>query len=254
MTERDQELPKGTWQLTASGIGWTSIETTPTTRDTVSEPLALYMFGRTLTENPRFLGSLKQYYMDTIAYQGAMQFFPRFLEGYLFSKTTRDGQALKELIAILKSAMTKPDGGWEEDESLRKITLMYHMIESSRESNYWTSNIIVQALIGIWFAAAHQPWVVSLFHLFPSSSIPLLRSYGTDNGKQNLDFAFLELCQRPEYVDLIRQEISGKATLDAKTIGNEMPILDSFLKESMRLNPMDDRMFYASLVLTTRAS
>ena len=70
-------------------------------RDTASDPLALYMFGRTLSmlpysynqsmfradlvtqaENPKFMGSLKRYYMDTIAYQGAMQFFPRFLEGY----------------------------------------------------------------------------------------------------------------------------------------------------------------------------
>ncbi|KAI4224898.1 MAG: hypothetical protein L6R36_004324 [Xanthoria steineri] len=195
--------------------GWTSIETTPTMRDTASDPLALYMFGRTLTENPKFLASLKKYYMDTIAYQGAMQFFPRFLEGYMFSRTTQDGQALKDLITMLKDAMGKPDGGWEEDESLKRITLMYHMIDASRDSSYWTPNIVVQALIGIWFAAAHQPWV-------------------------NLDFAFLELCQRPEYIDLIRHEISSKATLDATTISNEMPVLDSFLKESMRLNPMDD--------------
>ncbi|KAL8993989.1 MAG: hypothetical protein Q9169_005935 [Polycauliona sp. 2 TL-2023] len=145
--------------------GWTSIETTPTMRDTASDPLALYMFGRTLTENPLFLGSLKKYYRDTIAYQGAMQFFPRFLEGYMFSKTTDNGQALKDLTVMLKDAMKKPDGGWEQDESLKK---------------------------------------------------------------------------RPEYVNLIREEISDKSTLDAKTVGNEMPILDSFLKESMRLNPMDD--------------
>ncbi|KAI4217027.1 MAG: hypothetical protein LQ349_009069, partial [Xanthoria aureola] len=145
-------------------------------------------------ENPKFLASLKR---------------------YMFSRTTQDGQALKDLITMLKDAMRKPDGGWEEDESLKRITLMYHMIDASRDSSYWTPNIVVQALIGIWFAAAHQPWV-------------------------NLDFAFLELCQRPEYIDLIRQEISSKATLDATTISNEMPMLDSFLKESMRLNPMDD--------------
>ncbi|KAI4267853.1 MAG: hypothetical protein LQ337_008153, partial [Flavoplaca oasis] len=138
----------------------------------------------------------------------------------MFSKTTRDGQALKDLIVMLKEAMTKPDGGWEKDESLKRVGLpalppvpQCQLFETNR--SYWTPNIIVQALIGIWFAAAHQPWV-------------------------NLDFAFLELCQRPESADLIRQEISNKTTLDAKTIGNDMPILDSFLKESLRLNPMDD--------------
>ncbi|KAL8757875.1 MAG: hypothetical protein Q9199_001883, partial [Rusavskia elegans] len=107
-------------QIVINRPGWTSIETTPTMRDTASDPLALYMFGRTLAENPKFLASLKRYYMDTIAYQGAMQFFPRFLEGYMFSKTTKDGQALKDLIVMLKDAMTQPDGGWEKDESIKR--------------------------------------------------------------------------------------------------------------------------------------
>ena len=66
-------------------------------------------------------------------------------------------------------------------------------------------------------------------------------SYSLTNILQNLDFAFLELCQRPEYLDPIRKEIANTATLDVNTISNEMLILDSFLKESMRLNPMDDR-------------
>lgn len=41
----------------------------------------------------------------------------------MFSKTTRDGQALKDLIVMLKEAMTKPDGGWEKDESLKRVGL-----------------------------------------------------------------------------------------------------------------------------------
>ncbi|KAI4267854.1 MAG: hypothetical protein LQ337_008154 [Flavoplaca oasis] len=77
----EQVLEKAIANGKVSRDGWTSIQTTPTMRDTASDPLALYMFGRTLTEDPEFMGSLRRYYMDTIAYQGAMQFFPRFLEG-----------------------------------------------------------------------------------------------------------------------------------------------------------------------------
>lgn len=39
----------------------------------------------------------------------------------MFSRTTQDGQALKDLITMLKDAMGKPDGGWEEDESLKRV-------------------------------------------------------------------------------------------------------------------------------------
>lgn len=41
----------------------------------------------------------------------------------MFSKTTQDGQALKDLIVMLKDAMAKPDGGWEKDESLKQVLL-----------------------------------------------------------------------------------------------------------------------------------
>ena len=39
----------------------------------------------------------------------------------MFSRTTQNGQALKDLITMLKDAMRKPDGGWEEDESLKRV-------------------------------------------------------------------------------------------------------------------------------------
>ena len=39
----------------------------------------------------------------------------------MFSRTTEDGQALKDLIIMLKDAMGKPDRGWEEDESLKRV-------------------------------------------------------------------------------------------------------------------------------------
>ena len=50
----------------------------------------------------------------------------------MFSRTTEDGQALKNLIIMLKDAMGKPDGGWEEDESLKRVlsppsSLMLHV-------------------------------------------------------------------------------------------------------------------------------
>ena len=88
------------------------------------------------------------------------------------------------------------------------------MLEASKDSNFWTPFAVAQALLGIWFAASHQPWI-------------------------NLHFMFLELCTRREYVELIRSEIEDrKGCLNHDAIC-QLPILDSFIKESVRLNPLD---------------
>lgn len=58
------------------------------------------------------------------------------------------------------------------------------------------------------------------------------------DGIQNLHFILLELCSRPEFVDLIRQETERQEKLDCATISS-LPILDSFITEPVRLNPLD---------------
>lgn len=55
---------------------------------------------------------------------------------------------------------------------------------------------------------------------------------------KNLHFVFLELCVRPEFIDLLRDEIESKTTLDFESI-SQLPILDSFIKEAVRVNPLD---------------
>ena len=60
---------------------------------------------------------------------------------------------------------------------------------------------------------------------------------------QNLHFVLLELCARPEYVEMIRHEIEAAGELDYDSI-NQLPILDSFIKESVRSNPLDKGQSY----------
>lgn len=46
------------------------------------------------------------------------------------------------------------------------------------------------------------------------------------------------MCARPDYADILRKEISSMEQFDYETITN-LPILDSFIKEAVRLNPLD---------------
>ena len=51
----------------------------------------------------------------------------------------------------------------------------------------------------------------------------------------------VELGARPEYVEMIYNEIQSVGSLNYENI-DRLPILDSFAKESVRLNPLDKRM------------
>jgi cytochrome P450 len=82
-------------------------------------------------------------------------------------------------------------------------------------NEYWTPDIMAQSLLGIWFAASHQPWM-------------------------NLHFVLLELCTRPDYQTSLRNEILQAGELSYDRL-EQLPLLDSFIKETMRLNPLDTR-------------
>jgi len=89
------------------------------------------------------------------------------------------------------------------------------MTELNPDPEYWTPPMLAQAILGIWFAAAHQPWM-------------------------NLDFIMLQLCSRPDYVEELRSEIDDMKPSCYDDIV-KLPLLDSFVKEVVRTTPLDSR-------------
>ena len=63
---------------------------------------------------------------------------------------------------------------------------------------------------------------------------------------KSLTFAIHNLCKYPEYLEPLRLEITQNST--GKYLDNceNLPLLDSFLKESARTNPLDSRKSGAS--------
>jgi len=94
------------------------------------------------------------------------------------------------------------------------------MVELNPDPGYWTPAILAQAILGIWFAAAHQPWM-------------------------NLDFIVLALCTNPDCVEDMRTEIGDPTLLDYGDV-ESLPLLDSFIKEAVRTTPLDDRKSFPS--------
>lgn len=92
---------------------------------------------------------------------------------------------------------------------------MHNMIEMTKESGYWTPELLSQSLLGIWFAASHQPWM-------------------------NLHFVIVELCNRQDWQVTLRQEIEANDPQDYGTLEG-LPLLDAFIKETIRVKPLDTR-------------
>lgn len=196
-----------------SELGWKSVKIAPATRDLASGMLSVYFFGDNLSQEKDFSIALLPFYQDVITFMGVLQIVPSFMASAVHSLITKRGKALHIIFRYLNNAMDREQNGWHEREDLKSMTLLQNMIQASEDSDYWTPDSLIQAIVEIWFAASHQPWI-------------------------NLHFIVLELCSRPDFVELIRLEIKGQESLDYATIST-LPILDSFVKESVRLNPLD---------------
>ncbi|CAD6592998.1 MAG: hypothetical protein ASARMPREDX12_006647 [Alectoria sarmentosa] len=185
---------------------WTSIQVAPVMRDLATGMLGMYFFGEKLCQEPIFASAMSRYYDNTVTCMGAMQILPAILQPFAHSMITSKGHALKILFERLSQAADSKQDGWREDETLKSVPgISSH---GSAQLLIRFESLVIQAIIGTWFAASHQPWI-------------------------NLHFVFLELCARPEYTDMIHNEIQDLENLDYESI-NSLPILDSFIKESQR--------------------
>lgn len=92
-------------------------------------------------------------------------------------------------------------------------------------SRWWSENI-AQTVLAFWLASSLQPWMVTHWIL-------------------------CELSLRSEYQDAIHKEIEDNWPLDYKSL-ESLPLLDSFIKESARLNPVDNGTFMLTLAIRVR--
>ena len=79
---------------------------------------------------------------------------------------------------------------------------------------HWPAYRIVNELIAIWFGSVHGISITTTF-------------------------AINDLCLRPEYLEPLRHELDGEAYEAFRCTGSGLSLLDSFIKESARLSPVE---------------
>jgi cytochrome P450 len=92
-------------------------------------------------------------------------------------------------------------------DRIKQRTIIHNMAELTQSSSYWDSaEMKSQNMLGVWFAASHQPW-------------------------STLTILLLELAARKELQHQLRREIEDYAQLDDFKSLDKLPFLDSFMKE-----------------------
>ncbi|KAF2704077.1 putative cytochrome P450 [Pleomassaria siparia CBS 279.74] len=190
-----------------------SISVAPTARRLASKLMAVVFYGDVLASDEDFFEALLKYPKDMIKCMAAFQLTPSWMSPYMHAVITSRGEAMHKIQARLRDIMGTGRKTWTEPEKTKTLTIAHNMTQMTDDSDYWDPELLSQSLLGIWFAAAHQPWMF-------------------------LDFVLLELCARQDWQNAIQEEIDTLAPSNYDQL-EKLPLLDSFIKETVRLNPLD---------------
>ena len=84
---------------------------------------------------------------------------PAFLHKTLTAIGTRNGHAMCILTQRLRPIVGHAGGLYDEPEPVKSHTLLQTVLEetNSKEGDYWTPEILLEMVMGMFFDASHQP-------------------------------------------------------------------------------------------------
>ncbi|KAK4185240.1 Ent-kaurene oxidase [Podospora australis] len=178
---------------------------------------AVSFFGKDLAKNEQFMESALAYIEETLIGAEIVRLLPKFMSPFLGRLMAQRIKAQKvvydTLVPITEQRCL------ERDQKNLGQKVPYHadciqwIMETSPRAKPWTPERIVHELMAIWFGSVHAV-------------------------STTVTFAIHDLCLHPEYVEPIRQELlAGYADFEKTGLG--LPLLDSFIKESARITPVE---------------
>ena len=195
--------------------GWTDVQCLLMSKRAVVAANSLVFFGEDLSKCTEFLQAALDYPEDLMFTAEMLRLLPKSIAPIIAPVLMRQHRASKTLLSYLMPMVEerlKRDPSVEGPSTARPKDVIQYFIEADARKKAWPAQKIVQVVLGIWFAAVHQP-------------------------AMSIVYALGDLCQHPEYINAIRRELAD-CSADGKDL-ESIPILDGFLKESARLHPSD---------------
>ncbi|KAL2786711.1 cytochrome P450 [Aspergillus keveii] len=178
---------------------------------------AVSFFGEDSAQNEEFMVSALQYIEETILCAEILKLMPRALTpviGAIIQRCLSSHKAIYEvLLPIADRRCLERDLGKLGGELPKHADCIQWIMETSPRKAPWTGKRVVHELMAIWFGSVHALTTT-------------------------ITFAIHDLCLHPEYTEPLRAELEAEYSDFLKT-GQGLPLLDSFIKESARLTPVE---------------
>ncbi|KAJ2995163.1 hypothetical protein NUW58_g1353 [Xylaria curta] len=212
-------IDKRTGSLPRNKLGEMQGPIFPIILEAVARSNARAFFGPELSQNQEFLIVSIKTIEQTLIMAEILRMVPGFLSPYLGQFLSNHLNANK----IMNATLTELVAQRFLDRDLRKRgqnipeynDCIQWIMDHCPKHKPWGVTRIVHELIAVWFGSVHIASTTACAAVF-------------------------DLCDHPDLVDILRQEIEHTGWLEFdKSGGQILPLMDSFMKESARLNPIE---------------
>ncbi|KAL4744749.1 hypothetical protein BDW72DRAFT_199290 [Aspergillus terricola var. indicus] len=178
---------------------------------------AVSFFGEDLARNEVFMGSALRYIEETIICAEILRLIPRPLApvlGALIQRCVRSHEVIyAALLPVAEQRCFERDLAKLGHKVPKHADCIQWIMETSPRKAPWSGKRVVHELMAIWFGSVHALTTT-------------------------ITFAIHDLCLHPEYTQPLRAELEADYSQFLQT-GRGLPLLDSFIKESARLTPVE---------------
>ncbi|PSR88504.1 cytochrome P450 [Coniella lustricola] len=176
-------------------------------------------FGDELANNEKFMSKIFTYNQVVIQAAEVLRLLPEFMKSIVGPIVSRTSEIQSFIFETLNEVVARR----MEDRRLRETgeisapapsDMIEWIIETAPTHLGWTSRRVTYEIIAIWFGSVHALSATATYALF-------------------------DLCEHPEYIEPLRKEVTGPAYDEFIATTKGLPLLDSFIKESSRLSPIE---------------
>ncbi|KAF2832236.1 cytochrome P450 [Ophiobolus disseminans] len=180
---------------------------------------AVSFFGQDLAKDEGFMVSALAYIEETLLCAEVVRLLPKFMApilGSIISRSIHSHKAIfNRLLPIAEQRCLERDLANLGQKVPKHNDCIQWIMETSPKNAPWTPKRVVHELMAIWFGSVHAV-------------------------STTVTFAIHDLCIHPEYVEPLRRECQTQyADFERTGAGTALPLLDSFIKESARLTPVE---------------
>ncbi|KAL1983251.1 hypothetical protein VTN96DRAFT_349 [Rasamsonia emersonii] len=165
-----------------------------------------------------FMNSAFQYIEETLKTAEIIRLLPRVIApivGHVLAKRLSSNKTMYNALLPVAEQRLQEKAVEQQGQKVEKHNdCIQWIMETSPRNNPWTAQRIVYELLAIWFGSVHAM-------------------------STTITFAIHDLCLHPEYLDPLRRELKSAQYAAFERTVQGLPLLDSFIKESTRLTPLE---------------